>query len=218
MAPILASEFPGLRYSAALLGHGSDVLGFDSERSTDHEWGPPVVIFLAENDREVLGGSIDEVLSTRLPGEFRGYPTNFAEPDEDRVRIMTPADTGRVHHHVYLHSLREFVGSYLGVAPDAAFSNIDWRLMNRNALLELTGGAIYYDGLEELVPLGEQFKWYPHEVWLYMLANGTCVLPTRRSHACTTRCVPFHNWCYSNLILLNDRRWLKGWSRLPSLR
>ncbi len=31
VAPILAGAFPDLRYSAALIGHGSDVLGFDSE-------------------------------------------------------------------------------------------------------------------------------------------------------------------------------------------
>ena len=52
--PILASAFPGLRYSAALIGYGSDVLGFDSARSTDHEWGLRLVIFLAENERAAL--------------------------------------------------------------------------------------------------------------------------------------------------------------------
>lgn len=169
--PILASAFPGLRYSAALIGYGSDVLGFDSARSTDHEWGPRLVIFLAENEREALGPSIDEVLSTRLPAEFRGYPTNFTKPDENRVRTMTSAETDQVQHHVYLHSLREFVGRYLGVVPDAAFSNIDWLLMYQNALLELTAGAVYHDGLEELIPLRQRLKWYPREVWLYMLAS-----------------------------------------------
>jgi hypothetical protein len=60
----------------------------------------------------------------------------------------------------------------LGVASDAAaFSNTDWLLMYQNALLVLTGGAVYYDGLEELVPLRERLPWYPHEVWLYMLAS-----------------------------------------------
>ena len=33
--PALAVAFPDLRYSAALLGTGSEVLGFDTERSTD---------------------------------------------------------------------------------------------------------------------------------------------------------------------------------------
>ncbi|HKF27895.1 MAG TPA: DUF4037 domain-containing protein [Candidatus Binataceae bacterium] len=171
VAPILASAFPDLRYSAALIGYGSDVLGYDSERSTDHEWGPRLVLFLAEADREALGGAIDEVLSTRLAREFRGYSTDFTQPDENRVRSMARAEEGRVRHHVYLHSLPEFVGNYLGVAPNAAFSNIDWLLMYQNSLLELTTGAVYHDGLEELVPLRERLKWYPHEVWLYILAS-----------------------------------------------
>jgi len=39
VAPIVAHEFPGLRYSAARLGSGSEVLGYDTPRSTDHDWG-----------------------------------------------------------------------------------------------------------------------------------------------------------------------------------
>ncbi len=31
--PLLDAEFPGLRYAAALLGPGSEVLGFDTGRS-----------------------------------------------------------------------------------------------------------------------------------------------------------------------------------------
>jgi len=37
------------------------VLGYDSERSTDHEWGPRLPVFLAEDDRKSLGGSIEKV-------------------------------------------------------------------------------------------------------------------------------------------------------------
>ena len=35
--PIIADAFPRLFYAAALIGYGSDVLGYDTERSTDHE-------------------------------------------------------------------------------------------------------------------------------------------------------------------------------------
>lgn len=34
--PILDAAFPGLVYAAALIGNGSDVLGYDTPRSTDH--------------------------------------------------------------------------------------------------------------------------------------------------------------------------------------
>ena len=45
--PVLAREFPDLRYSAALIGYGSEVLGFDTPMSTDHNWGPRVLLFLS---------------------------------------------------------------------------------------------------------------------------------------------------------------------------
>src|ERR1017187_6949966 len=38
--PLLDAAFPALRYAAALLGPGSEVRGFDTARSTDHDWGP----------------------------------------------------------------------------------------------------------------------------------------------------------------------------------
>ncbi len=50
--PLLDQEFPGLRYAAALLGPGSEVLGFDTERSTDHDWGPRLQVFLGADDAE----------------------------------------------------------------------------------------------------------------------------------------------------------------------
>jgi len=82
VAPILSAAFPELRYCAALIGYGSDVLGYDSERSTDHEWGPRLLIFLPEEDYRAQADFISEILSARLPTEFHGYSTSFTEPDE----------------------------------------------------------------------------------------------------------------------------------------
>ena len=67
VAPIVAHEFPGLRYSAARLGSGSEVLGYDTPRSIDHDWGPRLQLFLAQDDYQALKGPIDETLRLRLP-------------------------------------------------------------------------------------------------------------------------------------------------------
>ena len=49
--PILDARFPGLPYSAALLGRGSEVLGFDDEMSTDHDWNAGVLLVLRRRTR-----------------------------------------------------------------------------------------------------------------------------------------------------------------------
>ncbi|MFI5587066.1 DUF4037 domain-containing protein [Amycolatopsis sp. NPDC051758] len=53
----------GEPHSAALLGPGSEVLGFDTERSTDHDWTARVFLFLPE------------VRAPEVPGTFLGHPT-----------------------------------------------------------------------------------------------------------------------------------------------
>ncbi len=60
--PILDQHLPGLDYSAALLGYGSDVLGYDTIRSTDHGWGPRLVLFLDDSDHTSIATEVDLLL------------------------------------------------------------------------------------------------------------------------------------------------------------
>src|SRR5262245_22741027 len=81
--PILDSEFPGLVHSAAMVHSGSEVLGFDTARSTDHNWGPHVDLYLSEADYPRFAEAIAETLRHKLPYQFAGYSTNFVKvPNE----------------------------------------------------------------------------------------------------------------------------------------
>ncbi len=170
VAPILADDFPELRHAAVLIGPGSDVLGYDSERSTDHGWGPRVLLFLAEGDRQSIAGSVSERLKTRLPANFRGFDTSFANPDAKGVRWMEHADPGRVAHLVEIHSVREFVRGMLGIDLNTPLRNVDWMLMPQQQLLEVTSGDVYRDDLGELTWLRTTLAWYPRDVWLLLMA------------------------------------------------
>ena len=55
----------------ALVGTGSEVLGYDTERSTDHDWGPRLQVFLSPSDVDSRGAD----LAGHLPATFLGYPT-----------------------------------------------------------------------------------------------------------------------------------------------
>src|SRR4051812_11704957 len=76
--PILDAQFARVPHSAALIGYGSEVLGYDTPQSMDHYWGPRVRLFLAERNLAEHGDRMRRVLSQQLPTSYRGFPTNFA--------------------------------------------------------------------------------------------------------------------------------------------
>src|SRR5690606_40717097 len=74
----------GVRHSAARIGPGSEVLGFDTPRSADHEWGPRLEVFVAPADADRIP-ELDRRLSERLPRTFRGWPTHFEARSEEHT-------------------------------------------------------------------------------------------------------------------------------------
>jgi hypothetical protein len=64
--PLLAEHFPQVPYAAALLGPGSEVAGFDSQRSTDHDWGPRLQVFLTDSGT-AQAGEVGAMLAGQLP-------------------------------------------------------------------------------------------------------------------------------------------------------
>jgi hypothetical protein len=83
--PVIDKHFPNLVYSAARIGHGSDVLGYDTAQSMDHDWGPKLQLFLENADYGFLREELDEILSQNLPYEIRGFPTNFKKNEDGSV-------------------------------------------------------------------------------------------------------------------------------------
>ena len=74
--PALAAIAPGLRYGAARLGDGSEVLGFDTDMSADHNYGPTVQIVLRADDFGLADHLMAE-LERRLPESFETWPVRF---------------------------------------------------------------------------------------------------------------------------------------------
>ncbi|MEU7141554.1 DUF4037 domain-containing protein [Nocardia sp. NPDC046473] len=167
VAPLINRYFGALPHTAARIGAGSEVLGFDTERSMDHEWGPRLQIFLRERDIEVKAQDISAMLAERLPKTFLGYPTHFA--GEGRIRQMQVTD-GPVFHRIEIAALGTWFATHLGFDPRDQVTTFDWLATPTQTLAEVTAGAVFHDGLAELEPARSCLAWYPPQVWRYVLA------------------------------------------------
>lgn len=166
--PILTEFDPELVYSAALIGPGSDVLGFDTSMSSDHYWGPRLLLFLAED--ETRQDAIQHSLGEKLPVSFRGFSTHYGPPDDKGVRLAQPVETGPVDPLIQLTTVADFFDFYLGIDPRQPLHPRDWLTLPEQKLLSVTGGRVYHDGLGELTLVRERLSYYPKDVWLYLMA------------------------------------------------
>ena len=168
--PILEKYFPALPYAAALIGMGSEVLGFDTPQSMDHDWGPRLMLFLADDDIEVYRPRIEQALSGGLPAHFHGFPLDMAIALRSDHAPDPQALGSFASHSVRLHTVRCFVRTVLNVEFDQEWQVVDWLSFPSQHLLSLTRGQVFHDGLGQLTSMREKLSYYPHDIWLYILA------------------------------------------------
>jgi hypothetical protein len=168
--PLLESKFPNLIYSAGHLGSGSDVLGFDTEQSMDHDWGPKLLIFLGEKNYEKYHESLDSFLGHNLPTEISGFPINFGYHDDGTI-VMQLSDDRPLNHGVEIATIRDFYERYLTVNPLEKMNPIDWVVLPEQRLRSIASGQIFHDGLGQLQSILGKLSYYPNDVWLYLLST-----------------------------------------------
>lgn len=167
--PILDESFPELIYAAAKMGAGSDVLGFDTQMSTDHDWGPSLNLFLQESEF-ALAKEVQEVLAQCLPLTFQGYATHFAEHEGDNTAFMQLKTEHPVNHRVTVTTVMALRQKHLALDSTSDLSVANWLSLPSQTLLALTAGEVFKDAFGDLTKLREDLAWYPQDVWLYMMA------------------------------------------------
>lgn len=170
--PILSRNFHNLPHSAALIGYGSDVLGFDTLVSRDHMWGPRLILFLTEKDFENKKLEVDLVLRIQLPVCFKGYSTHFGKPNlaDNGTRLSMDIEKGPVDHLIEIETISSFWQRTAKIDPYQEPTATDWLTIPQQQLIEWTSGKVFYDGLG-LEAVRSRFAWYPHDIWLYLLAS-----------------------------------------------
>jgi hypothetical protein len=140
-------------YAAGLLGWGSDVLGYDTERSMDHGWGLRAVVLVDADDVEQVRARVD----ADLPKEYDGLPVRFGW---DEVESM---------HHVTVSTLGEWLEGQLGFDASQGIGLVDWLVTPQQQILGVVAGRVYADD-GRLAAVREALQWYPDEVWRWLMA------------------------------------------------
>lgn len=167
--PLLKKHYPSLKYSAGLLGHGSDVIDLDTTRSMDHDWGPRVLLFLSKEDFKKKK-QISDMFSKELPYTFKGYSTHFGAPDEKGVKVSKKINRGKIRHRIEIFTIKSFFKDYLNFDIKHNISAYDWLIFPEQKLLTITAGKIFYDDLD-LQNLIKKIQYYPKDIWYYLLAS-----------------------------------------------
>jgi hypothetical protein len=141
-------------HSAALVGTGSDVLGFDTIRSTDHGWGPRMHLFVSEADVAEVASDVEAA----LPATFMGWPTRYGW------------DAVPVQSHVVVCELSAWLREHIGLDPREGMTTIDWLATPQQLFLQVTAGRVLHDPAGELAAVRSHLAWYPEEIWLWLLA------------------------------------------------
>ena len=137
-------------HAAALLGNGSEILGFDDDVSTDHDFGPRVQIFLP-----------DDAALAAVPAQL---PPAATVDTVERFFVawlgVDPAGDPTVDP-----------ARGPSVGPARGMRLADWLLTPTQVLASLTAGAVFHDPYPGLLARRRAaLQWYPHDIWRYALA------------------------------------------------
>ncbi|MGW6278505.1 DUF4037 domain-containing protein [Kribbella sp. NPDC055071] len=140
-------------YAAGLLGWGSDVLGYDTERSMDHGWGLRAVVLVDSAEVEHVRARVD----AGLPEKYDGFPIRFGWDDVEPM------------HHVTVTTVGEWLTGQLGFDASQGIGLVDWLVTPQQQLLGVVAGRVYADD-GRLAAVREVLQWYPDEVWRWLMA------------------------------------------------
>lgn len=152
--PTLRERFPEDvdAVAAAAVGEGSDVLGYDDAISWDHNSGPRVAVFLADDRFDDIGDQLFDTLKAALPTHYAGVPLTWTQ--------WSPALRVLPLHRYHAQALDR---------TDLPSSELDWLRCDEQTLLELTAGAIFHDPSGSLEAIRRRLAHYPPAVRHFLL-------------------------------------------------
>jgi hypothetical protein len=168
VAPWLSRVAPDLQHSAALIGYGSELLGFDDETSRDHNWGPRVHIYLSEGDFAAHASRLLADFATVMPETFHGEPAGWRSRPHPAAN--GPDALGAMEHGLEFHTVEGRLEAHTGLRSLESLTTRDWLGLPEQSLLAFTAGAVFRDDGGRLEALRNALAYFPRDVWLYKIA------------------------------------------------
>jgi hypothetical protein len=168
VGPWLARAFPGLPHAAALIGYGSELLGFDDAMSQDHNWGPRVWLFLTEADFAAHADAIVAGFADVAPAEFLGARIGFF--NRPHLSGDGPGWRSDPRHGLEARTIESTLLGLLALDIDEPRDNLGWLGLADQRLLTFTAGAVFHDDDGRLTALRARLATPPRDVSLYKLA------------------------------------------------
>ena len=133
--------------SVALIGNGSEVLGFDDELSQDHNFWPRLTVLESPDSRTVVGSNDIPRIMSQLPESFAGYPV----------------PRSGLYPSIQFHPQSEFISEHARVAR-YPFTTHDWLTVNEQLLLELTSATVFHDPKRSLCDALKAIEFWPESL------------------------------------------------------
>jgi hypothetical protein len=78
---------------------------------------------------------------------------------------------GEINHLVVVTTIEDFFMEYAGIDVNRPMQTLDWLVVPQQRLRTIASGHVFQDGLDRLEAIRAGLRWYPGDVWLYLMAN-----------------------------------------------
>ena len=163
ISPLIAREYPDMKYAAASFGMCSECLGLDDEVSTDHMWGPRVTLFLSQEDHDRRAKELMAAIRASLPRSFKGLKITWKKPGTDIQ------DTSEEALYSIWATTVSGALNFCGGTEALPLKAVDWLKVSEQHLLEFTNGVVFRDDTGEFSGARMLLKYYPNDVLRFLL-------------------------------------------------
>lgn len=183
VGPVIEEHFSKLPFAAARIGRGSEVLGYDTDVSADHDYGPTVQLFLAEDQFRKFAVPLGQKLDEALPDFFEGWPVRFSSSTRPSPSITVGSDLMAGYDHgVELYAMSAWCQRFLQRPYPVELSLKEWLFYPEQLFLTATAGAVFRDDTGEITHFRAMLQYFPQDVWLYKLSAQWHLVAEERAY------------------------------------